>query len=237
MYKNIVPLNSVTHAELKLSPVLGFSYAKSTHLCSVVLHEFPAASANYPIVFIKKSDSNKFYPVVLLGLQLGENMFVNEDGAWNASAYVPAAFRRYPFGLARDDAGGLIVCFDEGSDCFDTEKGTPLFAPDGQASDGLKRVQQFLMEMYNSEVLAEKFTEKLQELDLLVPGNLDVNTPNGMQRFEGAFLIDENKLTKLSNEQFLSLREHGFLAAIYAQMISLIQIKNLSTNKALPAAQ
>jgi hypothetical protein len=57
-----------------------------------------------------------------------------------------------------------------------------------------------------------------------------VNTPNGIQRFDGAFLIDENKLTKLSNEQFLSLREHGFLAAIYAQMISLIQIKNLSSS-------
>lgn len=237
MYKNLVPLNSVTHAQLKLSPVQGLSFAKNTHLCSVVLHEFPAASASFPIVFIKKPDSEKFYPVVLLGLKPGENIFVNDEGAWNASAYVPAAFRRYPFGLARDDAGELMVCFDEGSTCFDTEKGTPLFTAEGEASEGLKRVQQFLMEMYNSEMLAVKFTEKLQELDLLVPANLDVNTPNGMQRFDGAFLIDESRLTKLSDEQFLSLREHGFLAAIYAQMISLIQIKNLSISTKLPAAK
>jgi len=217
--------------------VQGFSFAKNTHLCSVVLHEFPTASASYPIVFIKKQDSAKFYPVVLLGLQPGENMFVNEEGAWNASAYVPAAFRRYPFGLARDAAGDLMVCFDEGSTCFDTEKGAPLFTAEGETSEGLKRVQIFLMEMYNSELLAEKFTKKLQELELLVPANLDVNTPNGVQRFDGAFLIDENKLTKLSDEQFLSLREHGFLAAIYAQMISLIQIKNLSASKELPATK
>jgi len=83
-----------------------------------------------------------------------------------------------------------MVCFDEGSTCFDTEKGAPLFTAEGEASEGLKRVQKFLMEMYNSELLAEKFTKKLQELELLVPANLDVNTPNGVQRFDGAFLID-----------------------------------------------
>jgi len=80
-------------------------------------------------------------------------------------------------------------------------------------------------------MLAEKFTEKLQSLELLVPANLAINTPNGANRFEGAYLIDENRLGKLSDEEFISLREHGFLAAIYAQLISLIQINNLIAKK------
>lgn len=231
MYKNLVPLNSVTHAQLKLSPVVDFSFAKNTHLCAVVLHEFPTASASYPIIFINRPDGQKFYPVVLLGLEPGENSFVNDQGEWKSSAYVPAAFRRYPFALVRDGRDALMVCFDEMSPYFDIEKGTPLFTADGKESEGLKRVQQFLNEMYNSEMLAEKFTDKLQELDLLVPANLDVSTSSGSNRFDGAFIIDEVRLTKLSDEQFISLREHGFLAAIYAQLISLIQVKNLTTNK------
>ncbi len=231
MYKNLIPLNSVVHAHLKLSPVSNFSFAKTMHVCSVVLHEFPTVSASYPIVFVKKPDVEKFYPVVLMGLEPGENLFVNELGEWNASAYVPAAFRRYPFALVRDGADGLVICFDEASSAFDAEKGSPLFTPEGKESEGLKRVQQFMTEMYNSEMLAEKFTEKLQSLDLLVPANLAINTPNGANRFEGAYLIDENRLGKLSDAEFISLREHGFLAAIYAQLISLIQINSLIAKK------
>ena len=55
---------------------------------------------------------DKFYPVVLLGLKPGENMFVNAEGARNASACVPAVFRRYPFGLTRAESCDLMVCLD-----------------------------------------------------------------------------------------------------------------------------
>jgi len=51
MYTNIVPLNSVTHAQLKLSSVQGFSFAKKNHLCSVVLHELLLIRPMFPQPF------------------------------------------------------------------------------------------------------------------------------------------------------------------------------------------
>jgi len=232
MFENIVPLNSVAHLDLKINPLNGYLFAKNTHLCSVVLHEFPECSAHYPVVFVKKPGSEKFHSVVLLGLELGENLFVNDAGEWAPGAYVPGAFRRYPFALAQTSANeNLVVCMDQDSQYFSRENGQPLFTKDGKESDFLIKVRTFLGEMYNSELMVDKFTAKLQELDLLVPGNLQVNTPNGSNRFDGVFLIDENRLSQLSDEKFLSLREHGFLAAIYSQMASLLQIKKFFAKK------
>ncbi len=225
-------LSSQTHANLKINPVHGYGFAKNTHLTSLVLHEFPECSAHYPIVFVKKPDSEQFHPVALLGLEVGENLFVDAAGAWSAGTYVPGAFRRYPFGLATvPGREGMIICFDANSQNLSQEKGEPLFGSDGQETEFLKKIRSFLVEMYNSELFAEKFTIKLQELDLLVPGNLQINTPNGSNRFDGVFLIDENRLSQLSDEQFLSLREHGYLAAIYTQMVSLLQIKKFFAKK------
>lgn len=232
MYKNFEALNSQTHANLKINPVNGYGFAKKFHLTSLVLHEFPECAAHYPIVFVKKPDSEHFHPVALLGLEIGENLFVDNAGAWKAGAYVPGTFRRYPFGLATvPGREGMIICFDKDSQNLSQESGEPLFGSDGEETELLKKIRSFLVEMYNSEQFAEKFTAKLQALGLLVPGNLQVNTPQGPTRADGVFLVDEDKLSQLSDEEFLSLREHGFLAAIYSHMSSLLQVKKFFTLK------
>jgi hypothetical protein len=232
MYKNFEALNSQTHANLKINPVNGYEFAKKFHLTSLVLHEFPECAAHYPIVFVKKPDSDQYQPVASLGLEVGENLFVDEAGAWKVGAYVPGTFRRYPFGLATvPGREGMIICFDKDSQNLSQENGEPLFNSDGEETDLLKKIRSFLVEMYNSELFAEKFTAKLQALDLLAPGNLQVNTPQGPNRSDGVYLVDEDKLSKLSAEEFLSLREHGFLTAIYSHMSSLLQIKKFFTHK------
>lgn len=232
MYENLVPLNAKTHIDLKINPQNGYSFAGKAHLCSVVLHEFPECSAHYPVVFVKKPDSEKFHPVALLGLAPGENLFVNASGEWVSGAYVPGAFRRYPFALAQTPGNeNLVICMDQDSLHFSSETGEPLFSKEGKESDFLNKIRSFLVELYNSELLADKFTEKLQTLDLLVPGNLQISTPHGINRFDGVFLIDEKRLHALSDAQFLSLRQHGFLAAIYTHLMSLLQIKKFSAQK------
>lgn len=226
MNQNLEALNSHTHADVKINPVGGYSFASNLHLCSVVLHEFPECSAHYPVVFIKKPDSGQYQPVILLGLTPGENLFVNGQGEWAPGAYVPGAFRRYPFALARTpQSDDLVICVDADSTHLNRDKGEPLFTAEGKETEFLSKIRSFLLEMVNSEWMTEKFTAKLMALDLLVPGNLQINTPQGSNRFDGVFLIDEKRLSQLSDEQFLTLREHGFLAAIYTQLASLLQIK------------
>lgn len=223
-----VPLNSQTHGRLKLKPVGKYSFAQSTHLVSVVLHEFPIVSLNCPIVFVKNAQTGEFMPMALMGLEPGRNLFVQEGGAWRAGSYVPAAFRRHPFALAHDGADALYVCIDEDSDFVHTEEGEPLFDESNEMTPLLQKVKDFLLELYRSEVLAESFCQKLAELDLLVPGGLQIRDPQGVKQYDGSYVVDEKKLGELDDDKFLSLRKHGFLVGIHAHLTSLLQLDRLA---------
>lgn len=223
-----VPLNAQAHGPLKLKPTGRYSFAKGTHLVSVVLHEFPMVSLNCPILFVKNAQTGEFMPMALMGLEAGRNLFVQEDGAWRAGCYVPAAFRRHPFALAHDGADALYVCIDEDSDFVHTEEGEPLFDESGQMSPLLQKIKDFLLELYRSEVLAKSFCQKLAELELLVPGGLQIRDPQGIKRYDGSFVVDEKKLSELDDDKFLSLRAHGFLVGIHAHLTSLLQLERLA---------
>lgn len=222
---NFVLLSSDIHAKLKLKPVSNYAFAKSSHLVSVVLHELPNMSANYPVVFVKTQDSGKFMPMALLGLEPNSNLFVSENGAWQPGAYIPAAFRRYPFALTYTGPETMALCIDVDSEFLSEEEGIALFNAQGQPSEDLQKIKGFVLELYQSEVLAEKFCEKLVELDLLVPNGIKVQGPDGVKQYDGSFIVDEQKLAALSVEDFMSLRDSGHLVAIYAHLISLLQIE------------
>ena len=72
--------------------VSGFGFASGFHIAYVTMQEFARAASIFPIVFLEDKDKDEFRPVVLLGLNAGENLFVGKDGKWQAS-YVPAIIR------------------------------------------------------------------------------------------------------------------------------------------------
>src|SRR3989344_3008777 len=45
--------------------------------------------------------ARSFAPVVVLGLDEGENLFVDASGEWDRSAYFPAFVRRHPFCISK----------------------------------------------------------------------------------------------------------------------------------------
>jgi len=55
-------------------------------------NEFEAAQRDYPILF-RRDDRGGVYGVALLGLDLDNNLFLDDDGGWHAS-YVPAVRQR-----------------------------------------------------------------------------------------------------------------------------------------------
>ena len=223
-----VLLNSVAHAKLKILPVNGYSFAKENHLVSLVLHELPKISANYATVFVKRQNSEKFMPMALLGLEEKKNFFVDDKGQWLAGAYVPAAFRRYPFALAQTEPDSMALCIDIHSESLSQEEGVELFDDQGQPTESLEKIKNFLFESYQSELAAENFCDRLVELNILVAASFKVQGPAGVKQYDGCFVVDEQKLAALAAEDFLSLRVQGYLAAIYAHLISLQQIDKLS---------
>lgn len=224
MFKKIIPLNTELHAGKKFTTQLQYEFARAQHLCAVAIHEFPKACAHYPILFTRQPGREHFMPVALLGIQPGHNLFVQADGSWLQGGYVPAAFRRYPFVLIKTDDDSLSICMDDRPELLDPDKGIELIAADGSETPFLQKTRAFLVELLKSEMLTEKFCQKLEALDLLVPGSLEIRIQGQVQHIPGAFVVDEKRLNALSAEDFAGLREHGFLGAIYAHLLSLSQI-------------
>ena len=115
MEQNIVPINAERHAAKKVKETNGFDFASEFHIAYITMHEFARAASIFPIVFLEDKQKDQFRPVVLMGLNAGENLFVGESGQWQAS-YVPAIIRRYPFALSPAGSDGkYVVCIDEAS--------------------------------------------------------------------------------------------------------------------------
>ena len=95
MFKSMVPVTQQAHGKKLIKTIENFEFASKVNMASVMVHEFSRAASIYPIVFIEDKTKDQFKPVVLLGLEEGENLFVQGD-TWQA-IYIPAIFRRYPF--------------------------------------------------------------------------------------------------------------------------------------------
>ena len=82
MFEKMVPVNKERHAHSKVKPSADFAFASKFHIAYVTMHEFVRAAATYPIVFLEDKEADDFRPVVLMGLDAGENLFIDEEGNW-----------------------------------------------------------------------------------------------------------------------------------------------------------
>lgn len=226
MFKSIVPITREAHKNKKVAPVKDFNFVSDVHIASVMVHEFSRLSSIYPIVFLENPENGGFKPVVLLGLEQGENLFV-EDGKWNAS-YVPAIIRRYPFVLAKgSEENKYTVCIDEGSNLLNEEEGEALFNEDGEGSEVIERVKQYLGELQQMEMFTEEFAKFMLENNMFTPLNMKVRVENEIKNIAGAYVINEERLNGLSNEKYLELREKQYMPVVYSHLSSLSQIERL----------
>ncbi|MRH79116.1 peptidase [Spiribacter sp. C176] len=229
MFSKLVPLNRETHANLKVKPIDNFGFAKGFHIASLMVHEFARAASVYPIVFLEDKEKDEFRPVVLLGLEAGENLFLAEDGSWNAS-YVPAIIRRYPFALARlgEDEDQFTVCLDEDSDFVSAEEGEPLFDDEGEPTGVVENVKRYLGEMQQMEVFTQQFCHFLSEHNLFNPLNMRVRQGDTMRNVTGCYVINEERIYNLSDKLFLEIRDKRYLAPMFSHLTSLSQIERLA---------
>jgi hypothetical protein len=227
MFQKVVPVNKERHAQTRIKEVDGFQFAAPFHIAYVTMHEFARAAAIYPIVFIEDKERDEFRPVVLLGLDAGENLFVDAKGKWQTS-YVPAIIRRYPFALSQSNAEGqFLVCIDEGSELVSESEGNPLFDESGQPTQVIENVKRYLGELQQMDVLTRDFARFLTGHNMLIPLNMRVRQSDKVKSISGCYVINEERLNNLSDEGFLEIRNKRYLPAIYAQLISLAQIERL----------
>jgi len=231
MYKSLVPVNKARHEGKKIKQVQGFGFAADFHIASIMVHEFARASSLYPVVFLEDKEQDSFRPVVLMGMDAGENLFVGADGKWQAS-YVPAIIRRYPFALASTgEEGKYTVCIDEGSELISETEGVPLFNELGEPAEALENVKRYLGELQQMDAFTNDFCKYMVAHNMLTPLNMRVQQADQVKNINGCYVINEERLNGLSVDGFMELREKRYLPAIYAHLLSLAQIERLMTLK------
>lgn len=231
MFSQLVPVNFERHAGKKIRQAEGFAFASQFHIASVMVHEFARASALYPIVFLEDPEKDEFRPVALLGLEAGENLYVDAKGKWQGS-YIPAIIRRYPFALATtDDQNQFAICIDEGSPLVNDDEGMPLFNDQGEPGEVLENVKRYLGELQQMDVLTQQFTRFFAANNMFTPLNLQVNQSGQVKNISGCYVINEERLNSLSDERFLEMRKLQYLPAVYGHLTSLSQVERLVSLK------
>jgi hypothetical protein len=222
-----IPVLKETHAQKRLKPLESFEFLAKFPVCELVMAEFAAAAAIYPIFFIEREGS--YSPVALLSLIDGQNLFVEADGSWSGH-YIPAAFRRYPFSVGNGEVNGQqgpVLMVEE--DALSDSEGELIFGatPEEEANGPLARVMRLIGETDRSHLQTRELIAELTNAGLIRSADLTVQLQGQKHNIGGLFGVDEAKLQALPDEEFLKLRHSGALALAHIQLQSVGQIQRL----------
>ncbi|ALR21330.1 MULTISPECIES: SapC family protein [Sphingobium] len=221
-YNDLLPLSSADHADYRNRPLDTAPFLKSQHAVPLTVDEFVAAQRFLPIIFSAGDDS---VPLALMGLNEGVNIFLDEEGKLRGPAYVPAYVRRYPWMLAklRPDSDELSLCFDPTSEVLGAfEEGQPLFE-DGKPTELTQGVLKFCEDFEQAAARTGQFVRELQEMDLLMDGEVAIQVPGSEQPFiyRGFRMVNEEKLRDMRGDQLRKINQSGMLPLIHAHLFSL----------------
>ena len=230
---NIIPLNNVAHKDLKIIQKYSEQFGHNVGAVLIFPTEFADIQREYPILFQKNPDTQKFQSIALLGLIPNENLFLN-DGQWNAR-YIPAIVAREPFVIGFEDqsaTGGEenapVVMVDMDSPRVSTQDGQNVFLEFGGNTRYLENVNLILQGIYQGSAISDEMFEAFTDLDLIEPVALEVKLNNGeVHRLTGNYTIHREKLNALSAENLEKLNKAGFLEGAFLVMNSLNNMKNL----------
>ncbi|OPB32300.1 SapC family protein [Bartonella sp. AR 15-3] len=242
-YKNVIPLNKVTHKNLKFTPPGDMSFAQGTHWIPLASAEYFQAAIDYPILFMSAQDEQKkrhYTSVALVGLSNNDNDYISADKQWKKDTYIPAFVRRYPFVLAKmQNEKELSVCFDQQSGMFNEISGKDLFNSDGSIAPFMEECINFLESFKISMEKTAEFIDTLVEMNLLCQKSINVKNDKGVSaQLEDFWMVDEEKLNKLFAHQLAKLHKNGFLGWIFAHLMSmnnLLKILSVKSENRLPS--
>lgn len=228
MSNKVTPINDKKHAKTRITISSDFRHLADQQLVPITLHEFPQAATEFPIIFVKNSDSGQFQPVVMMGLKSNHNLYCQTE-EWHSN-FTPGHMRYYPFSLGIDEKNKqAFVCINEDSGRLSETEGNALFDEDGQQSEYLKGITKSLDEYVQQSQITQNIIKLLVEHDLLSSMNLSLTVKKGDDiNINGIYAIDLQKLEALSDEDFLMIKSKGLLPALYAHHGSLNQVPRLA---------
>lgn len=221
IYEAAVPVSHARHGEWSVEVGTDYGFSRGVNSVPLMEVEFLTAGGEYAIVFGGTGDT--VMPAVILGLRDEQNLYVNDDGSWNAK-YIPAFLRRYPFVFSSsDDGANFTLCIDEGFPGFNQEgRGDKLFDAAGKPTEYVDSVLKFLQQFQLEFNRTQEFCKKLKDLNLLEPMQAQVSLESGEKMLLSGFsVIDRARLKTLSAEALVDLVKSDELELIYNHLNSM----------------
>ncbi|MBT8419364.1 MAG: SapC family protein, partial [Gammaproteobacteria bacterium] len=152
-------------------------------------------------------------------------------GVWGTK-YVPAFIRRYPFVFASNDDGKTFTaCIDEEYiGCNQQGLGERLFDTEGEQTQYLGGVLEFLKAYQIQFQRTQIFCKKLQELELLEPmqAQFEPKAGGGKVSLSGFMAVSRERVKKLSGDKLAELAATDELELMYLHLQSMRNISQIA---------
>lgn len=218
------------HGKLRLQEPADFTAFADQHLIPVVAQEFYGLACDFPLIFVKNSETGDFVPAALMGLKQGVNLFCR-NVPWQSS-FVPSHFHTGPLLVTHlePDSDDAKIGLNRGNPRFSESEGEPLFLPTGEHSDFLKNKIEQIVLITRQTLQTRAICKLLASKRLFMSRSLKLQATADSPRYEldGVYMVDEERLAKLDDTEFLELRRHGLLPMLYAHLTSLQQLGTLA---------
>jgi hypothetical protein len=227
-YETVVPVSPQRHGNWCVESGSRYEFAKHVNSVPLVAVEIPMVAREYTVVFADAGE--EVLPLVILGLKDTENLYIQDDGSWNAK-YLPAFVRRYPFIFsASEDRSKFTLCIDESwNGCNQEGRGQRLFDEQGERTPLLERIMGFHQDYHVNAERTKHYCRRLVELDLLETKGVEFNLSNGEKLSLGGFkVISREKFKELPAETIHEMFQTGELELTYAHLLSLSNLALLA---------
>lgn len=199
-----------------------YSLAKYNIVIPIGFQELPLIAKHYPILFVH---SESIYPVAVLSVDGKTNAYIDDNGQWLRSAYIPLAFQLQPFWLEKlpDQDSGVLI-FDGNTDRL-TRKANEnnvgrLFDTGGQPTQVLRQIAISSIQNYHGQIKAKEFARALSNAGILSPSLLNMNSGNN----------NVQRILTINEEAYRSLPESVINAWFHAGWLDAVSMVLLSLN-------
>jgi hypothetical protein len=237
LYQQPELLTNETHGAMGITPsARPFEFAKKERSIPLTMVEISSAQRHYPVVFSSIEDP---VPLAVVGLPGTDNLYIDEQGNWDPSSYVPSYLRCYPFALAAQDDGSRMLVADRAAASITEDAQFPFFI-NNEASPEINAVMQFCVEYDEERKRTTAFSQLLVKHGLLASLQANYNTEGSSESKMLATYVGINiqKLSTLDPKVVVELHQAGWLAPMYLMHYSMESWRTLRLRgDAVAAAQ
>jgi hypothetical protein len=221
----IVVLNSLVHRTVRVQAEAAAKFGDNQRFVQVVVTEFSLLVTHYPILFSKDSDTGAFFCGAMLGIDEGENLFLEEGKGHEG--YRPLNMQRAPFFVSGDE-----MAIDLDHPRVGADAGQALFDDRGEPTPYLESVKAAFQQLKPGIEMTKRFIETLLRLNLLEPVDIVLGFDDGTKRnLVDLYTVNQDILRQLPDESVIELFRRGYLQLIYLLIASLKQIPVLAKKK------